>query len=194
MTPARGRPRDAQADVRIAGAALQLLRDEGPAAVHIEAVAARAGVARTTVYRRYRNRAALLAATLDQLEDAPFPAPELPLEEKLRWLLEEALRLVEVQLGRGAVAAALADSDPAFTAAFRAHLVRQLTALQARIDADVAAGRIRAEVNADAVAGLAFGAYLGEVLRYGQARQGWADGVVRILLHGTEPRRADPAT
>ncbi len=187
MTPARGRPRDPRADERIAEAALKLLRDEGPGGVHIEAVASRAGVARTTVYRRYRDRAALLAATLEQLEGAPFPAPELPLEEKLRWVLEQAVHLIENQLGRGAVAAVLADSDPAFSAAFGAHLVGQLRSLQGQIDADISAGRIRGDTNAEALAGLAFGAYLGELLRHGQPRNGWADGVVGVLLRGTEP-------
>lgn len=188
MTPARGRPRDPKTDDRIAAAALALLREEGPAGVHVEAVASRAGVARTTVYRRYRDRAALLTATLGQLPEAPFPAPELPVKDKLRWLLEQAVHLIEDQLGRGAVAAVLVDSDPSFTAAFREHLVRLLTALQGQIDADIAAGRLRAETDAVALVGLALGAYLGELLRRGQARQGWADGVVGVLLHGTEPR------
>ncbi|MEW1955373.1 TetR/AcrR family transcriptional regulator [Terrabacter sp. NPDC080008] len=192
MVPARGRPRDAEADDRIARAAVDLLRDEGPAAVHIDAVASRAKVARTTVYRRYRNRAALLAATLGQLAEAPLPSPDLPLQDKLRWVLEQALELVEVELGRGAIAAVLADADPDFTAAFREHLVRQLTALQERIDADITAGRIRAETDAEAVAGLAFGAYLGELLRHGRARPGWSDGVIEVLLNGTSPGRGRP--
>jgi len=189
MAPARGRPRDPKADDRIAAAALALLREEGPGGVHVEAVASRAQVARTTVYRRYRNRAALLAATLDQLGDAPFPAPELSVADKLRWVTEQAVQLVEAQLGRGAVAAVLADSDPEFTGALRAHLEGQMRALQGQIDADVAAGRLRGDTDAEALAGLALGAYLGELLRHGRARNGWADGVVGVLLHGTEPRQ-----
>ena len=41
-------------DERITAAALDLLRTQGPAAVTVEAVAARSGVAKTTIYRRYR--------------------------------------------------------------------------------------------------------------------------------------------
>jgi len=187
MPPARGRPRDPRADDRIAGAALELLREQGPAGVHIDAVATRAGVARTTVYRRYRDRGALLAATLEQLVEAPFPARELPLEGKMRWLLEQALDLVEEKLGRGAVAAVLSDSDPALGAALRAHLVRQLEALQGEIDADIEAGRVRADTDGEALADLALGACLAQLLRHGRPRKGWANNIVDLLVHGTDP-------
>ncbi len=43
-------------DERITAAALDLLRAKGPKAVTVEAVAARADVAKTTIYRRYRDR------------------------------------------------------------------------------------------------------------------------------------------
>lgn len=187
MTPARGRPRDPRTDDRIAGAALELLREQGPGGVHIDAVATRAGVARTTVYRRYRDRGALLASALGLLVEEPFPAREAPLGDKLRWLLEQALDLVDKQLGRGAIAAVLADSDPAFNAALRAHLVRHLEALQGEIDADIEAGRVRADTDGEALADLALGAYLAQLLRLGHPRKGWADKTVALLVHGTDP-------
>ena len=51
-----GRPRQSELDQRIADATLTLLREGGPAAVTMESVAARAGVAKTSVYRRHANR------------------------------------------------------------------------------------------------------------------------------------------
>ena len=42
-------------DERITAAALDLLRTKGPKAVTVEAVAARAGVTKTTIYRRYEE-------------------------------------------------------------------------------------------------------------------------------------------
>ena len=184
MASSPGRPRDRSVDERISRAALELLREQGPEAVHIDGVATRSGVARTTIYRRFSNREALIAATLALLGEEPLPAVELPVEDKLRWLLEQVRVLVDDQLGRGVIAAVLADSDPVFGAALRARLTRRLTALQGQIDADVAAGRVRAGVDAEALAGLAFGAYLGELLRYGAARPGWDDGVIDLLLQG----------
>lgn len=170
--------------MRISRAALELLRERGPQAVHIDAVAERSGVARSTIYRRFPNREALITATLGWVDDAPFPSPELPVEDKLRWLLEQVHVLVQEQLGRGSIAAVLADSDPMFSAALRTRLVARLEALQVQIDADVTGGRIRTGTNAEALASVLFGVYLGELLQHGRARTAWADGVVDLLLRG----------
>jgi AcrR family transcriptional regulator len=48
-----GRPRDARADDAIAAAVAELLAEVGYDALTIEGVAARAGVAKTTIYRRF---------------------------------------------------------------------------------------------------------------------------------------------
>jgi AcrR family transcriptional regulator len=48
-----GRPRDARADEAIAAAVAELLAEVGYDALTIEGVAARAGVAKTTIYRRF---------------------------------------------------------------------------------------------------------------------------------------------
>ena len=96
MHQGRGRPRNQAVGERILGAALDLLRSKGPSALTIDAVSARSGVARTTIYRRLPDRRALIAATLDQLVEVSTPAPELPVEEKLRWVLAEVRRLVEL--------------------------------------------------------------------------------------------------
>jgi AcrR family transcriptional regulator len=53
------RPRAVQADEAIREAALALLRELGYAGLTIEGVAARAGVAKTTVYRRWPSKAEL---------------------------------------------------------------------------------------------------------------------------------------
>jgi AcrR family transcriptional regulator len=181
-----GRPRDTTVAERIAQAALQLMREQGPQAVHVDGVAARSGVARTTVYRRYRDRDALITATLTRMTEAPLPHADLPVADKLHWVLEQVRVLVEEQVGRGAVAAVLADSDPVFGSALRRMLSARLTQLQHEIDADVRVGQVRPDVDAEALAGLAFGAYLGELLQHGRARRGWADRVVTLLLRAIE--------
>jgi len=186
MSKAAGRPRDTNVDERISRAALELLREHGPEAVHIDAVATRSGVARTTIYRRHRNREALLAATLAQLPEEPLPAADLPVEAKVRWLLDQMGQLVEVQFGRGAIASVLSGSDPVFSAALRARLRVRFEALQHELDMDIAEGRVRRGADADVLAGVAFGAYLGELLQHGRPRPHWADGVTDLLLRGLE--------
>lgn len=56
-----GRPRDKSRDVAIEKAAVELLREVGYEQVTIEAVAARAQVSKATIYRRWKNKAALVA-------------------------------------------------------------------------------------------------------------------------------------
>ncbi len=188
MHQGRGRPRNPAVSGRIIDAALELLREKGPDALNIDAVAARSGVARTTIYRRYPDRQALIHATLDRLVEVPTPAPHLPVEEKLGWVLAEVRQLVEERLGRGGTAAVIADSDPDFTTALRHVLRDRLETLRADIQSDVDTGALDPSVDPGALAGLLLGAYLGEVLEHGQAREGWADSMVTLLLRGAAVR------
>ena len=55
----RGRPRSQAADRAILAAARELLAEGGLAAMSFEEVAARSGVAKTTIYRRWTSRGAL---------------------------------------------------------------------------------------------------------------------------------------
>jgi AcrR family transcriptional regulator len=70
-----GRPRSERAEKAIIEATLDLLAEEGGAAgVTIEAVAARAGVGKTTIYRRWQGKEALI---IDALATLKGPIPEL---------------------------------------------------------------------------------------------------------------------
>ncbi|MCO6005617.1 TetR/AcrR family transcriptional regulator [Actinoallomurus purpureus] len=70
-----GRPRSERAAKAIVDATLDLLAEEGGVAgVSIEAVAARAGVGKTTIYRRWPNKEALIIDALAALKE-PFPEP-----------------------------------------------------------------------------------------------------------------------
>lgn len=65
--PVRGRPRSSAADEAILDATRDLLADKGWAGLSVEAVAARAGVAKTTVYRRFSSRYDLAVAVLAEV-------------------------------------------------------------------------------------------------------------------------------
>ncbi|MCD0451035.1 TetR/AcrR family transcriptional regulator [Actinocorallia sp. API 0066] len=70
-----GRPRSARAEQAILEATLDLLAEEaGVAGVSIEAVAARAGVGKTTIYRRWPNKEALI---IDAMATLKTPLPPL---------------------------------------------------------------------------------------------------------------------
>ncbi|MEU4602599.1 helix-turn-helix domain-containing protein [Kribbella sp. NPDC023972] len=188
-TTGRGRPRLESTDQRILQAARELLREKGPAAVNIDSVAARSGVARTTIYRRYRGRDELMNAILEQLIDPAPVAPDLPVSEKLRWVLDRIRDILENRLGPGATAAIIANSDPEFTTAVRARLANRLSSLTELMNLDIKSGRLHATVDPDTVLGLLIGAYLAELLRFGSPRDGWMDRAVALLTPAvTQPR------
>ena len=84
-----GRPRSEQAEQAIIEATLDLFAEQGFEGVCVEAVAARAGVGKATIYRRWPNKEELLLAALGSLK-SPFPEPN---GESVR---EDLLAMVKV--------------------------------------------------------------------------------------------------
>jgi AcrR family transcriptional regulator len=70
-----GRPRSEQADQAIMTAALDLFAESGPAGLCIEQVAARAGVGKATIYRRWPGKEDMLLDALPLLASA-LPVPQ----------------------------------------------------------------------------------------------------------------------
>ncbi len=71
----RGRPRDTAVDQRVLDAAWDLLLADGYAGLNVDDVAERAGVAKTTLYRRWPTKDHLaVAAAARILGDVPIPA------------------------------------------------------------------------------------------------------------------------
>ncbi|GAA2425456.1 TetR/AcrR family transcriptional regulator [Actinomadura vinacea] len=89
---APGRPRSERAEKAIIEATLDLLAEEsGVAGVSIEAVAARAGVGKTTIYRRWPNKEALIVGAL--------AAAKRPLRDPGRGTVREDLLVLARELG-----------------------------------------------------------------------------------------------
>jgi AcrR family transcriptional regulator len=65
-----GRPRDPVVDQAILRAALELFIEQGIVGASIERIAKRAGVAKTSVYRRWSSREALLAQAIETARNA----------------------------------------------------------------------------------------------------------------------------
>lgn len=88
-TASRGRPRSEQADQAIVAAALDVLADDGAAAFSVEAVAHRAGVGKSTIYRRFDSAHDLLADALSTLnDDLPLLPASLSTRDALITILE----------------------------------------------------------------------------------------------------------
>ena len=88
----RGRPLSPELDDRILEAALAMLADVGYAQLRLDALAARAGVAKTTILRRWPSKAAVAAAAVQRLALQTADVPESSnLREDLQALLSNAV-------------------------------------------------------------------------------------------------------
>jgi AcrR family transcriptional regulator len=150
--PHRGRPRDGACDRAIEAAALDLLVEQGFAGLSIEGVAARAGVAKTTVYRRWDNKAdlvidAFLRSGGDQLASPDTGSVRRDLVEMLHGFLDM------VQTRGDLVQALVAEQrrHPVLAETFRAAFLRNR---QAAVREVLARGVARGEIAPDADMGL----------------------------------------
>lgn len=92
---------------------LEVLGSEGYGGLRIEDVAARAGVNKTTIYRRWPSRADLVVAALTELAAPPHGVATGQLEEDLLAMFLTATTLRSTPAGRGVVRALIAErGDP----------------------------------------------------------------------------------
>lgn len=90
-----GRPRSEEAHAAILAASIDLIRDVGYDAVTMEGIAARAGVGKATVYRRWKSREALVVEAIGRIV-AAVPDPDTgSTREDLMALMTATLRMYE---------------------------------------------------------------------------------------------------
>lgn len=77
VVESRGRPRSQAVDAAILEAALALFIEHGVAGASLEKIARRARVAKTSIYRRWPSREALLAQAIEMLRSTVGPSIEL---------------------------------------------------------------------------------------------------------------------
>ncbi len=159
--PRRGRPRDERAEQAILAATVELLNDVGFAGLSIEAVAARAGVGRPTVYRRWPSKMELVIDAVLRL------APPLTVDhsgDPLTDLKELVARLIvdmtSAPIGR-AILALTGDAGTHTDLAQRLtkdYLTPRRDALLAILRDAVAAGELPRDLDLDLTLDLMLGA------------------------------------
>ena len=160
-----GRPRSAEADRAILRAAVDLLADEGYGGVTMEGVAARAGVGKATVYRRWPCKSALVVDAITACRESGGQPPDTgsAREDLLVFVRAFMHHLRTSDAGRvmPALVAELSRS-PELAEAFREGFVqpRRAKVLEA-VRRGVERGEVRAGVDPELV----------------------ADGVVALLMH-----------
>ena len=166
---AAGRPRDERASSAITGAALRQLGEVGYARVSMESVASEAGVARATIYRRYRDKADLITAAIADNNSAHLePAASTdPRRDLIAYLTEFDQRFAESCLE---VVGTLigAREDPAALALHRQRVVGpRMGYLRSLLVTAVELGQLRPDADLD----LALQMLAGSVF----ARVGWPE-------------------
>jgi AcrR family transcriptional regulator len=158
----RGRPRSEAADRAILRAATDLLAERGLQGMSIEEVAARAGVGKATIYRRWRSRGALALDAFVAEFQGLQPVPDTG---TLRGDLLAALRawvraVTRTPMGRvllGLIAEA--QHDPHLAEAWRRQVMEPLRAQRVvMIERAIIRGEIPASTDADIVLDLLYGA------------------------------------
>ncbi|MGW4639869.1 TetR/AcrR family transcriptional regulator [Sphaerisporangium sp. NPDC004334] len=148
-----GRPRSEKAEKAIIDAAIAMIADgTGVAELSIEAIAARAGVGKTTIYRRWSNKEELV---VDALASLKAPIPELPglsvRDDVIRYLSAMQADSHSPRT-RCIMNIALAESDrfPHLTERFRAIVLRpRREALRSVIQRGVESGELRPDVDVE---------------------------------------------
>ena len=158
----RGRPRSQEADRAILTAAAELLAERGLAAMSIEEVAARAGVGKTTIYRRWPSKGLL---ALDAFVASFREEQAQPDTGTLRGDMLAALRAwvrAVTQTPMGSMLTGLiaeAQHDPELRGAWRDRVLEPLREQhRVMLDRAITRGEIAASVDRDVVLDLFFGA------------------------------------
>ena len=189
----RGRPRSQEADRAILSATLDLLASRGLAAMSIEEIAARAGVGKATIYRRWSSKGLL---ALDAFVTAFAEQQPLPDTGTLRGDLIAALTAwvrAVTQTSMGSMLAGLvaeAQHDEELRAGWRDRVLEPLRS-QHRImlDRAIARGEIPATVDQEAVLDLFFGAAQHRLLLgHLPLTDDFIREIVDVILDGIRPR------
>jgi AcrR family transcriptional regulator len=159
-TRVRGRPRSAHVEQAVLDAALDMLVSEGVGGITMEALAARAGVGKATLYRRWKSKSAVLVDAVMQVSEPAAFTPTPDLRSDLINIADQARRKLNHSMAGKIMprlmSAALDDPELMQIYWEQAVLPRRRLA-DARLQAAVREGELRADLDLDLVADMLFG-------------------------------------
>lgn len=166
---------------RIAETALHLLRSGGPRSVTVQAVQSRSGIAKTTIYRRFRDRRDMLRAALQQLIAATPAPPRTDANARLQWLIRHAVGAVGDGIGFGGFASLLTEEDPEFSSLFREMLAAQRAGLVDVITEMQSDATLSPQVDAETLIDAIVGAYIAGRARCGTLDDAWESRLFTVF-------------
>ena len=179
-TSPRQAARRSRTDEKIADAVLTISRRQGIGAVTIDAVAEQSGVAKTTIYRRYKNHFEMLSGVLRQLPLTPPEEPELTRQGLVDLLagIREAF-----QEGMGlAMISSLLTSGEQVHGEWRERIIAPHTdTLQRYFVRGVEAGLLAPDFDQDLMHELILGGLFMENVLFGEVPEDWPRRIVTAL-------------
>ena len=181
--PQRRRPgarKDPEADRLILETAHRLLGELGYDRLTMDAVAREAGVARTTVYRRYRDKADLVSAAIETLR---APGKRSASGDARRDLIAH-LDSVRRNYGVSLAGTLLMEEpyNPQLLELFRERMVTpQRQVVANTINEGIKRGQIRADVDVERVLDLLLGAFFAAVFAEGRPGPEWPNEIVEAV-------------
>src|SRR5580704_14844356 len=183
-----GRPRSERVHQAILTAARELLIEEGFAALRLEHVAARAGVGKATIYRRWPSKEALAQDLLAQLAEPHIGIADTDnTRDELLAAVTNPMRAV-TETDFGPVIRSLLSqiaSNPTIGDPFRATVVAARRAEVARVvERGIARGDLRADADAEVATELLVGPVYFRLMFGGILDAAFAERVVDSVMRG----------
>ena len=184
-----GRPLDPEVDRAILAAAGEIFVRDGFQNMTLPGVADAAGVAKTTVYRRYPNTVELVLATINHL-NTDVSAPDTgSARDDLVAVLDFARLRFDPSV-TGTLLTEEREHPELLEAARRQMIVPAIDRFRRVLRAGVGRGELRSDLDVDAAAHALLGSFFIRYLERGRPRAGWAKGIVEALW----PAFAAPAS
>jgi len=188
---APGRPRDERASRAITEAAIRQLDDVGYAAISMESVASEAGVARATIYRRYRDKADLVTSAIaEYAAEIPTGPSDDPKADLCRFLVDFDRRFGAS--GMGVLGALMTNRDDA--CALELHRERVIAPRLAYgrrlLEQAQADGDLRPDADLDLAFQMLSGSVFHRRVAGVEADPGWAERAVDAIWVGMGPQPA----
>lgn len=150
----RGRPRNPETDQRITAAAAELMLLRGFEKMTVDDVAAKAGVGKATVYRRWPSKEDLAVAAMAQIYSTALPDPDTgTIEGDLVENFTKVLAFVNSHDGEAYFRTSMAESirDPRIAALYRSSTERAEETAALMYRRGIERGEVRPDIDIDIV-------------------------------------------
>ncbi len=181
--------RRSEVDAKILKTARDVLNNEGLAALTVERVAADSGVAKTTIYRRFKHRLDLATAAVAELPEVfDDPGMDVDVHEWLRNLVQGMSWAMQTRAAEVIGAGLMYRHDEEFNALYKERVVdARADRVRPRLLKAIEDGEIRDDVSLELIIAMIGGMIVGSHLGGDYQREEWLDETMILLWSAISP-------